>query len=1210
MASPGTGYGTPESAPGSSLSTSSRPFSDRSESMSTSARGVRSSALFSRQTHGVSAHSSPEDSTSHLTTSAPSPSAPDTPVLPLTLAGAARSLTDERSGSGFESSPGLPKGLARGAPKRGLSLAISASKASNDDLNAPPQTGVPPELKALLSPKAASHDKMLGVGATGGSGSQGARAGATPSPSSRVRKRPARLSLAPPGPSSSEARSAPSSPMYLTPAHSGGELSSSGGATQDERREDEAKELLRETLRGTPRRRPSMPFGRRPAPLALSSQNPPEKPLHVGNRRDSAAKPPSVWQDPSEHILSGKGSTLQHARSVYASGPVEILPGLFLGDEHNACDAEMLSDLRITTILNVAKETELPFQKDADVSPLANARRNGLPTGPPQSATFPVRPYRSGSRSGDDLLSPQEFYTPVTSIFPPDTPLPPSFSTPTAGGAHRKSVQYAASSLKLKEAQPVTPPHYLRSTLSTPNLQQSYKGMLHADGSSNSREPSPLKLGTPRASGADGLELLSQSCDRTGERSASPQAHRTAGEDASEAGSAATSWSTSSSVGGDEASASWTSSRTTPSSSPSAEAHDMRIVEEVQEVGAPTISVADDLTPRRDDLTSKLFDEQSSSGSETEVVLPAEAIALSIPASPLGGRMQALRYVKLPWTHDETELAAPGGGFSVGCALIAECLQVGSFTPVKVEGHSGGVGDQADVQIRTMPKQRPSPGRILVHCQCGVSRSATLVIAFVMEAAALGYPLEGAQGLSGMHDCYTLVKDLSASISPNCSLIYQLVEWERHLSAEVNRLRVAFGIEGDSHGADEGRGVTRSGIRPATGGWAGDAMDEEEWTRMRQEEERKEAVEEDRRREERLAAAREAAAQKLAAENLADDGDSKRPVEGIGARRNKKTPSLKLGGAASLAVTTAAPGVLAALPSAKPRKGPPKPLQLNGQAPPVTTSDPATNAQAPSLGLASGAKLQPALKEPVHEEEEDEAVTPSASQFSALRLDNPLGPSVAPVQNASSPPSGAQAQLLRSQSDGAAVRRTTIRPSPEHKAAHVDERLPEGQQANGSLSASSSGSSINTIVASASSPSISELHFTDPRRKSVHGLGARTPRAVDPRRRSVQVVPSNSSPRASIGAHLASAIGLPGTLSFSAALLTPSKSLHSGFGASRQSASERKDRHRRTFSSDLPASLRAFSREVGQKLDSASAARAAAAASSGSTTSAAAQKRS
>ncbi|CEH12069.1 protein tyrosine phosphatase [Ceraceosorus bombacis] len=1165
---------------------------------------LRSSALFSRQPSGGNTQSTAQQAAPIHHTSAPSPVTPETPAPPLTLAGAAQSFPDARSSSGVGSSPGRPIGSAHRGPKRGLSLATSALKASNAHLDAPPQTAVPPELKALLSPKGASHDRSLGFAVASSSSSEEA----TSSPSNKERKRPARLSLAPPVMGSSEARSAPSSPMYLTPVHSAGETSSLG-PTQDERREDEAKELLRETLRGTPRRRPSMPFGRRPAPLALSNQIPPKKPSHAGDRRDSAAKPPSVWQDPSEHILSGKGSTLQHARSVYASGPVEILPGLFLGDEHNACDAEMLSDLGITMILNVAKETDLPFQKDAaDVGSLASARPSGLPTGPLQSAIFPARASRSGSLSGDDLLSPQNFYTPVTSVFPPNTPLPPSISTSTARGAHRSSVQYAASSLKLKEAQPVTPPHYLRSTLSTPNLQQTYKGKLSADGSSNSREPSPLKLGTPRAPEADDLERLSRSCGHTGERSASPQAHRTAGEDASEAGSAATSWSTSSSVGGDEASASWTSSRTTPSSSPSAEAHDMRTVEEAQEVGAPAVSVADDLTPRRDDLTSKLFDKQSSSGSETDVVLPAEAIALSIPASPLGGRMQALRYVKLPWTHDETELAAPGGGFSVGCALIAECLQVGSFTPVKVEGHSGGVGDQADVQIRTMPKQRPSPGRILVHCQCGVSRSATLVIAFVMEAAALGYPLEGAQGLSGMHDCYTLVKDLSASISPNCSLIYQLVEWERHLSAEVNRLRVAFGIEGDSHGADDGRGVTRSGIRPATGGWAGDAMDEEEWTRMRQEEERKEAVEEDRRREERLAAAREAAAQKLAAENLADDGDSKRLVEGIGARRNKKTPSLKLGGAASLAVTTAAPGVLAALPSAKPRKGPPKPLQLNAQAPPVTTSGLATKAQTPSLGLASGATLQPALKEPVHEEEEDEAVTPSASQFSALRLDNPSGPSVAPVQNASSPPSGAQAQLLRSQSDGAAVRRTAIRPSPKHQAAHVDEQLPEGEQANAILSASSSGSSINTILASASSPSISELHLTDPRRKSVHGLGARTPRAVDPRRRSVQVVPSNSSPRASIGAHLASAIGLPGTLSFSAALLTPSKSLHSGFGASRQSASERKDRHRRTFSSDLPASLRAFSREVGQKLDSASAARAAAAASSGSTTSAAAQK--
>lgn len=56
--------------------------------------------------------------------------------------------------------------------------------------------------------------------------------------------------------------------------------------------------------------------------------------------------------------------------------------------------------------------------------------------------------------------------------------------------------------------------------------------------------------------------------------------------------------------------------------------------------------------------------------------------------------------------------------------------------------------------------------RILVHCQCGVSRSASLLVAYVMR-------LNG----WGVHQAYAWVKDKSPGISPNMSLIYQLVEW-------------------------------------------------------------------------------------------------------------------------------------------------------------------------------------------------------------------------------------------------------------------------------------------------------------------------------------------------------------------------------------------------------------------------------------------------
>ncbi|KAI8384465.1 dual specificity phosphatase, partial [Radiomyces spectabilis] len=57
---------------------------------------------------------------------------------------------------------------------------------------------------------------------------------------------------------------------------------------------------------------------------------------------------------------------------------------------------------------------------------------------------------------------------------------------------------------------------------------------------------------------------------------------------------------------------------------------------------------------------------------------------------------------------------------------------------------------------------------ILVHCQCGVARSATVIIAFVMTT--MGLP---------MSEAYDYVKARAPAISPNLHLLYQLREYEQ-----------------------------------------------------------------------------------------------------------------------------------------------------------------------------------------------------------------------------------------------------------------------------------------------------------------------------------------------------------------------------------------------------------------------------------------------
>ncbi|GMM48504.1 tyrosine/serine/threonine protein phosphatase [Pichia kluyveri] len=62
--------------------------------------------------------------------------------------------------------------------------------------------------------------------------------------------------------------------------------------------------------------------------------------------------------------------------------------------------------------------------------------------------------------------------------------------------------------------------------------------------------------------------------------------------------------------------------------------------------------------------------------------------------------------------------------------------------------------------------------KILIHCQCGVSRSASLIIAYYMKFYNLNY-----------NDAYNRLKEIVPQISPNLNLIYELIEWGDFLNS-------------------------------------------------------------------------------------------------------------------------------------------------------------------------------------------------------------------------------------------------------------------------------------------------------------------------------------------------------------------------------------------------------------------------------------------
>lgn len=112
-------------------------------------------------------------------------------------------------------------------------------------------------------------------------------------------------------------------------------------------------------------------------------------------------------------------------------------------------------------------------------------------------------------------------------------------------------------------------------------------------------------------------------------------------------------------------------------------------------------------------------------------------IPLVVPAT---SDFKPLKYKKFFWTHNQENLIAD---FIPAFAFIDEARSAGR--------------------------------NILVHCQCGVSRSASLIISYVMKINRMT-----------LNQAYEFVKDKSPYISPNMSLVYQLVEFEKTLKLGNN----------------------------------------------------------------------------------------------------------------------------------------------------------------------------------------------------------------------------------------------------------------------------------------------------------------------------------------------------------------------------------------------------------------------------------------
>jgi len=140
--------------------------------------------------------------------------------------------------------------------------------------------------------------------------------------------------------------------------------------------------------------------------------------------------------------------------------------------------------------------------------------------------------------------------------------------------------------------------------------------------------------------------------------------------------------------------------------------------------------------------------ERRTAGSSTG---PRTASGVRFTSNKRTGRPE-LNYLWLKWGHDESDL-----------------VEAGKF----------------QIAFDFLDAARATGQKTLVHCQCGVSRSATVVIAYCMREAAraleTGQSAGELEGVKGMHDTYSFVKEKSEWVGPNLGLVFQLVAYERNL---------------------------------------------------------------------------------------------------------------------------------------------------------------------------------------------------------------------------------------------------------------------------------------------------------------------------------------------------------------------------------------------------------------------------------------------
>ncbi|XP_033004130.1 dual specificity protein phosphatase 16 [Lacerta agilis] len=114
-----------------------------------------------------------------------------------------------------------------------------------------------------------------------------------------------------------------------------------------------------------------------------------------------------------------------------------------------------------------------------------------------------------------------------------------------------------------------------------------------------------------------------------------------------------------------------------------------------------------------------------------------------------------------------------------------------------------------DKSVDFIEKAKASNGRVLVHCLAGISRSATIAIAYIMKRMDMS-----------LDEAYRFVKEKRPTISPNFNFLGQLLDFEKKIknqsgqSGSLSKLKIMHLEKSSDHGLrlDSGQNSSSSSL--------------------------------------------------------------------------------------------------------------------------------------------------------------------------------------------------------------------------------------------------------------------------------------------------------------------------------------------------------------------------------------------------------------